>query len=62
MALYVKKITRKELADAWGFDSFPSRSDSFFIRCKKNGDINFDTASVYQPQELVGRNNVTVLN
>jgi len=58
--LNVKKTTGQELNEKWGVASF-KEGDIYFIRCKKNGTVNWDKAAVYTPVELVGRDKVRII-
>lgn len=57
----VKKVTKKEVAESWGIELPFKWSDILYIRCNANGDINWEKAPVYQPQELIERGNFNVI-
>ena len=58
----VKKVTKKEVAECWNIELPFKWSDILYIRCNVKGDINWDKAPIYQPQELIERGNYNVIN
>lgn len=61
--LNVRKTSAEELNKKWGF--FPPRpwvGRDLFIRCNRKGNVNWDVAPVYTSEELITRNNVSILN
>jgi hypothetical protein len=71
MVLNVKLITRQELIKKWGFapayrpleffNDNPIGALYCYIRCNKNGKINWDKAPIYTITELIERNNVKII-
>ena len=59
--LNLKKTTLGELKEKWGFKPLGYSQQKLFIRCNAKGDINCEVAPVYRAEELVGRDNVKVL-
>lgn len=60
--LNVKKVTTKDLIDAWGPDTLipPGWYRIMYIQCNAKGEVRWDIASVYHPNELVERGNYKV--
>ena len=60
--MHVKKLTYSELIKQWGFE--PVALNKFtpkYIRCNAKGEVSFDTAPVYEADELIEKNNVIIL-
>ncbi len=60
--LYVMETTREEVTAKWGIGELPTKGNYDFVRCNAKGEINWEKALVYSAKELVGRDNVIVLN
>lgn len=60
--LNVKKVTKKELNEIWNIGFMPHKwPDTLYIRSNAKGDVNWDKASVYMPDELIERGNYNVI-
>jgi len=62
--LNVKETSLNELKRQWSISvMFPASWENFqlFIRCNRNGEVNWDVAPVYTANELISRNNVNIL-
>lgn len=58
--LNVKKVTKKEVEQKWN-DPLPIVwGNTLYMRCNAKGEINWEKAPVYQPNELVERGNYVV--
>lgn len=59
--LNVKKTSIKELENQWGMTGLVGLKGDLYIRCDKDGIINWDKAHVYSSSELVGRDGVNLI-
>lgn len=58
--LYVKETTRKEVAEKWGFSLPRFHKNPLFIRCNKEGEVNWEKNSLYSEQEIKRIDNVYI--
>ena len=59
---YLKQTSNIELKQKWGFNPrLPVKNGNIFIRCNVKGEVNWDKSSVYNANELVGRDNVKII-
>ena len=54
------KTSNAEITKQWGFDTH-FHSTSLYIQCNSKGEVNWDKASVYNAEDLVGKDNVKIL-
>lgn len=61
--LNVKRTTLFEIVKHWG-DGLPRKwlNTTLFIRCNAKGIINWEKSPVYECEELIQRDNVTIIN
>jgi hypothetical protein len=58
--LSLRKTSNAEITKQWGFDTHLQHK-SLYIQCNSKGEVNWDKASVYSAEELVGKDNVEIL-
>lgn len=59
--LYVKYTTAKTLLDN-GWPPVPySILDPYYVKCRKDGYVNWDISLLYKASELIERNNVKIV-
>ena len=59
--LNVRKTSISEVRKMWGIPAV-FESNELYIRCNSKGDVRWDIAPVYTGEELIQRDNVTILN
>ena len=57
--LYVKTIVLPDLIEHWGYD--PGYGYNMYIKCDKEGKIEWENTSIYRVVELIEKNNVKVV-
>jgi hypothetical protein len=63
ITLYVQRVSGLKIIETWLVgDGMIDRNQSYYVKCNKNGEINWSKTLVYQAHELVGRDLVKVLN
>jgi len=66
--LHVTQTSVREIAQQWKWDPVELASylrtalGPVYVRCTRKGHINWDKAPIYKVDELIGRNNVRILN
>lgn len=62
--LNVKKVTKSELSEKWGFyiGSLIRSQFQLYIRCNAKGKINWDKAPVYNSQEIDAIRRLRIVN
>lgn len=65
--LYVKSVLFREVITNWiphhpDQSSNLKASDIYYVECQQNGFVNWKTAKLYTPTQLVGRDNVHVVS
>lgn len=58
--LNVKKVSKKEVENRWGYPLPLLWSNTLYVRCNFKGEVNWAKTQVYQPNELVERGNYVV--
>ena len=58
--LNVKKVTKNQVEKEWGYQLPVIWSNTLYVRCNSKGEVNWDKAPIYQPNELVDRGNYVV--
>jgi hypothetical protein len=59
--LNVKKTSKTEVQEKWNLPLPYHWSNILYIRCNAKGEVNWDKALVYQPEELIERGNYKVI-
>lgn len=58
--LNIKLTTKKEVQEKWNTLLPFKWPETLYIRCNAKGDVNWDAAPVFQPQEIIERGNYKV--
>ncbi len=56
--LHVKVTTRSEVAQNWGFPPMTALMEitmPLYIRCNVKGEVNWDSAPLYNHMDLIGK-------
>lgn len=59
--IYVREVTRIQLAVEWGIDPRCIREKVVFVRCNRLGEVKWNTTVMYYEKELESRNVVKVV-
>jgi hypothetical protein len=63
--IYVRRVSLLALLNQWKEHHIKTklpRAEVYFIECSMNGHITWQTAKVFTSSELVGRNNVKIID
>lgn len=60
--LNVKKTNKLEIQLMWGLPLPNVYPFLMYVRCNAKGEINWDKAPIFKPEELVKRNNVKIID
>jgi hypothetical protein len=60
--LNVKKTNKEEVMRKWDIATCPVKwADTMYIRCNAKGEVNWEVATLYQPNELIERGHFNIL-
>lgn len=62
--LYIKKVSVEDVTREWQISPLSrwiTKDNMCYVRCRKDGSVNWSTTSVYTVDELIERNNITLI-